>query len=220
MCVSFAQCFLYGIAFGQIGSVTASFYNEVVFDTPPGTSKGLAWAAYSALIGWGIGVVHDAIMPSIVFNKRTASWGMPTAYLISMVGGGAILSYLFFIEGKFAGLILFGLIDLPKAAHNFYSLLGAGALVTEPRLRPSSFAVRAAWTQCGLLIGSIIGSFLAEKLGFRAIMLLAAGFSVLNGIAGAAVGAVEVPKFAGVATNANPLWRFLVGTGEALNPEV
>lgn len=205
----FTETLLYGIAFGQLAAVTAPFYNEVVFKVPPGTANGIKWAAYSALLGWGVGILSDTILPLIVFREKSSKKMMSIVWFVSSMLGFGLFFALFFTEDKNRALVLFGFLAITTATHNQFSLIAAGALV-EPRLRSTAFGCRAASLHIGLLIGSITGGVISQITSFRGVMLLSAVATAASGFVTLAIGHVKKTQYDGVAANANPLASFIV----------
>ena len=206
----YIETIAFGIAFGQLAAVTTTFYNEIIFQAPPGTAAGLKWAAYSALLGRGVGFIIDSLIPVIAFSNSNneRKRGIDILWVGGSFLGCGIFVSLFFITNKNPALVLLGSTALVSSTHNLFSLLAAGSLV-EPKYRATSFGVRAACLQIGLLIGSVAGEFIAQgKHGIQSVMLLSACTSFLAGIAAACLGSVEKPQFTGVATDANPLIKF------------
>lgn len=210
----FAETLFYGIAFGAFGAIVAPFYNEVVFGALPGEARGIEWAAYSGLIAFAVGIIHDAFIGGLVFTQVLKKFGMTVFWVLELLIGAGLFVALYFVsrgpDERDRALVLFGFVVIASVSHNFFSLVAGGALVKEPRLRPAAFGIRAACLHLGLLLGSLIAAFISDgSRGFRPVMLMSAAAALAAAAAAFVVGTVERPKFSGVAVNANPLFSFL-----------
>lgn len=207
---AYIEMVAYGLAFGQLGSVTASFYNDQVFKSQPGSVNALRWATFASLSFNAINYILDAILPIIVFRMNARKFSMPVAWV-----GGALIGTGVFIGLKFAvfrvqALLLFSALALTTSTHNLFSLLAAGAYV-EPRLRGTVFGVRAAAGSTGTFIGAFVGGAIAQATnGFDWVMLFCAFGVCISGIAAAFGGTATEDAVDGVAVNANPLIKYLL----------
>jgi predicted MFS family arabinose efflux permease len=168
--------------------------------------------AYSGLISFAVEIVHDAVIGSLAFTAIAVDFGMTFFWVAELLIGACLFVALYFITNKNAALVVFGMLVLTSAAHGFFSLVASGALVSEPRLRPTAFGVRASCLHLGWLVGSVIAAFISDgALGFRPVMLMGALATLGAAAAAAVVGSVERPRFSGVAVNANPLFNWVLG---------
>lgn len=192
-------CF-HGIAFGLVGAVAASFFNDRVFQASAGFPKGVKWSAYSALTGLAFSLIVDALLPLITF-------ALPVMTLF-WVGGailsGAIFAVLRGVTLKITAMILFGATSVTRSTHNLFSLLVAAAYV-EPKFRGTSFSIRAASGSIGTTIGAVAGGLAAQYGGFDDVMLLCAVATGLSAVAAIFGGNVKEAAVDGAAVNANAL---------------
>lgn len=206
---TYVELFFYGVAFGQVGAVTASFFNDVVFRLDPMAPDGLKWAALSMLIGVAINVVLDALLPLVVFRASARRFKMKAAWAGGAFIGAALFTGLYFVQASVGALLLFSALAVTTSTHNLFSLLSAGALI-EPKFRAITFGVRAAAMSAGILLGALFGGMIAGRNdGFRWIMVYSAGAIFLSGVAAVFAGSVEKMNYAGVAANANPLIKHI-----------
>ncbi len=201
----YLEMFFFGIAFGQLGTVSATFLNDVVFNNAPGSWQGLRWAAYSVLVGRAIGLVVDALLPIIVFREKARKFRMTTAWAGGAFIGTAICVSLMFVDKKIPAMVLLGTLDVTESTHGLFSLLSAGSLV-EPKYRATTFGVRAACSHTGVLLGSVAAGMVYQQTGgIRWVMLWSGICCFASGVAAIASGSIEQSNSAGVAANANVL---------------
>lgn len=206
----YLEIFFYGLAFGQLAAVTASFFNDDLFKNAPGAAEGLRWAAYTALIGLGVSLLFDALLPITVFRANAKKLSMPVAWVGGAILGSALFVAVIFVRRQVTALVLFSLLSITTSTHGLFSLLAAGSYV-EPKYRATSFGIRSASMSSGILVGSLVAGFVAERTqGFRWIMMWSAGATLLSGIAAAFSGEVAMSDYTGVAANANRLIRYAV----------
>lgn len=94
----------------------APFYNEVIFGKPPGSSNGIAWSAYSGLISFIAGFVHDAVIGGLAFSRALSTSGMTVFWVIEMLTGAGLFASLYVIDDKFDALL--GTSTRPMAPSN------------------------------------------------------------------------------------------------------
>lgn len=211
----FLETILYGVAFGLLSVIVAPFYNEVIFKKPPGASPGVKWQAYSALIAWAVGIVHDATIGTVAFSSGCSPYGMPVIWAAEMLLGVSLFTSLYWISNKNVALVVFGFLSVAVSSQNFFSLVSAGALPDEPRLRPAAFGVRAACLNIGALIGTVVAALVADgEDGFRPVMLLCACSLGLATSCVFGIGSVDGTRFSDMPINANPLGQFFVHMDE------
>lgn len=217
---TYVELMFYGVAFGQVGAVTASFFNDIVFNLDPMAASGLKWSALSMLIGFGVNIVLDALLPLIVFRATARRLKMKAAWAGGAFVGAALFVGLYFVQASLAALLLFSGLAVTTSTHNLFSLLSAGALI-EPKFRAITFGVRAAAMSTGVFLGALAGGMVAGKAdGFRWIMVLSAAAVFLSGVAALFAGSVEKMKYAGVAANANPLISHVFGRRRDVEEEL
>mmetsp|Transcript_12177 Transcript_12177/g.37124 ORF Transcript_12177/g.37124 Transcript_12177/m.37124 type:complete len:508 (-) Transcript_12177:48-1571(-) len=205
------ECFCYTIGFGQLASVMAPFFNEVIFQLPPGGNLGFTWASYAALLGWGVGVFHDGLLPIFLFGKTPRTRGTRYIWTLGLLLGAGILTGLYFTNTKNVALVLLGFLSVTSSVHSFFSLITMGALV-EPRLRAAAFGLRAMALHLGWLLGAVAGGLLADGPGYREVMILAAVSSLAAAMFAGAIRPVDKPSFAGVVANGNAFFDFLASS--------
>lgn len=199
---------LHGAAFGLLGAVVASFFNDRVFKASPGFPKGVKWSAYSTLTGTAISLVVDAVLPFLVFIGGSAS--MPVLWVSGAGSAAVIFAVLRQTEMKITAMVLFGLTSVAVSTHNLFSLLAAAAWV-EPKFRGTTFSIRGATNAAGIAIGALIGGILAQVGGgFQNVMLLCAGAAGGSAVAAAFAGSVSEVEVDGAAVNANTLVEHLL----------
>ena len=207
---TYVETAAYGLAFGQLGSVMASFFNEEVFKQGAANIDGLRWAAFSALTSSLINYVLDALLPFIVFRKNASRFTMPVLWVFGGAVGTAAFLALKFAVYQVTALLLFAALAITTSTHNLFSLMAAGAYV-EPRLRGTVFGVRAACGATGGFIGAFVGGAISEATtGFDWVMLFCAISVGLSTIAAAFGGAATEDAVDGVAVNANPLVTYVL----------
>ena len=207
---TYIETIAYGLAFGQLGSVTASFFNEEVFKAGAANIDGIRWAAFSALTGSAINYVLDAILPIIVFRKSASRCTMPVLWVCGGALGTGVFVALKFTKYQVTALLMFAALSITTSTHNVFSLLAAGAYV-EPRLRGTVFGVRAACGATGGFIGAFVGGAIADVTGgFDWVMLFCAMSVGVSTIAASFSGTAEEDNVDGVAFNANPLVRYVL----------
>jgi hypothetical protein len=178
----------------------------------------VAWMAYSGLISFAVEMVHDAVIGSLAFTAIAVDFGMTFFWVAELLIGAGLFVALYYITNKNAALVVFGMLVLASAAHGFFTLVACGALVSEPRLRPTAFGVRASCLHLGWLAGSVIAAFISDGArGFRPVMLMGALATQGASAAAVMVGSVERPRFSGVAVNANPLIKWVFRKEAAFN---
>lgn len=204
----YVSILFYGVAFGQLGAVTSCFFNKVIFNVDESSWRGVRWASYVALIGRGLSFILDAILPSLVFRKGARKFTMTIAWTFGAFIGSGIFFALVFVKDRWAGLILFSALDITSSTNNLFTLLSCGSLVL-PKYRATSFSIRAGALNLGVLIGAAMGGFIAEKGGWRWVMMQSAVSCLASGFAAGFAGSVDRADYAGVAANANALLKYI-----------
>lgn len=206
---SYMETIAYGLAFGQLGAVRASFFNEQIFNVKCGSTIGLRWAAYSTLIYFAVNLLFEAILPVCVFHKSRQDVMMPLLWTAGSIFGSLTFFALKWVRSRVPAMLLFGTLAITTSTHNMFSLLAAGGYV-EPKLRGTVFGVRAACSSIGVFIGAFVGGNISMmSKGFDYVMLFCALAVAVSGIAAAFGGSVSYESVDGVTVNANPLMHYL-----------
>ncbi len=207
---SYVETAAYGLAFGQLGAVRASFFNEQIFEVECGSILGLRWAAYSELIYFSVNLLLDAVLPIFVYHKDRHEVMMPLLWVSGTIIGSFTFFTLKFVRSGVPAMLLFGTLAITTSTHNLFSLLAAGGYV-EPKLRGTVFGVRAACGSMGVFIGAFVGGKISEMgEGFDYVMLFCAMAVAVSGMAAALGGSVTYERVDGVTVNANPLVTYLI----------
>ncbi len=207
---SYIETVAYGLTFGQLGSVTASFFNDQVFKKGIASVDALRWAAFTTLTFNAINYIFDAILPIAVFRMNARRFTMPVAWVGGAIIGTGVFIALKWTVSQVQALILFAVLAVTTSTHNLFSLLAAGAYV-EPRLRGTVFGVRAACGATGTFIGAFVGGAIAMSTkGFDWVMLFCAFGVGISAFAAAFGGTATEEAVDGVALNANPLVKYVV----------
>lgn len=210
---TYMETLFYGLAFGQLGSVTASFFNSDVFKSIPGNPDGIRWAAYTMLIAQGINLILDALLPILVFRENAGKFTMPVAWVGGALFGGVIFAILKFVTFQGTAIALFSALSITTSTHGLFSALSTGAYV-EPKYRGTSFGARSAFMNIGILIGAIAGGILAQSTkAFEWIMVWSSVATFLSAIAAFLSGLLQAEQVQGITANANVLWKYLFGMG-------
>lgn len=111
----------------------------------------------------------------------------------------------YWITAMNVALVVFGFLAIAVSSQNFLSLVAAGALPAEPRIRPVTFGIRASCLHAKTLIGTVVAVFVRDgDDGFRSVIISLAPVSVVG------IGPVEGSKCSEMPINVNPLAQFLV----------
>lgn len=204
----YSELIYYGIAFGQLGYTVPCFFNEVVFKNATGNPQGFRWAAYTGLVGQGISLIFDAILPRLVFRPNAKKFTMTTVWSSGAFFGSALFILMMFIKNPWGSLVVFASMDITKGTHSLFSLLCCGSFV-EPKYRGTSFSVRAGALNLGILIGTFFAGFLADTGGWTWVMFHSATACATSAFFAAFAGSVEREDYAGVAANMNTLFKYL-----------
>lgn len=201
----YVACLFYGVAYGLLAAITGPYYSTVIFREAAGTSKVVRWTGIATGMNLVIGIVIDGLAPKAakLIGPSASRWLWPSALLF----GAGLFTGLSITSAAVVAVTLLSLQGIPMAAHSFFSLVGAGALV-HPSLRATTFGARLASQIMGSLIGAVVAAVLATQRPecFRDVMTLSAAMCVAAAIASLTVG--EFPpleRAKGVATNANVL---------------
>ena len=205
----YVEIFYYGIAFGSLFEITSCFFNDK-FGLPQGSIDGIKWASYVALIGRGIGLILDASLPTLVFRPGARKFTMTVAWAQGSFFGTCLLFALIWLRylDKYVALISISLLYVTVSTHSLFSLLSCGSLVL-PKYRATSFAVRASISNVGILIGAAVSGYITTAGNWGWVFLFCSTACSASAFAAAFAGSVEREEYAGVAANANPLFKYL-----------
>lgn len=84
----------------------------MIFGKPPGASNGIAWSAYSGLIAFIAGFVHDAVIGGLAFASALQKTGMTVFWVLELLVGSGLFASLYVIKNKFDALL--GMCPLSK----------------------------------------------------------------------------------------------------------
>lgn len=206
---SYIETIAYGLAFGLLGAVMSSFFNEQVFNVKCGSVVGMRWASYTTLTFQLINFLFDALLPIVVFHNDKQNVFMPIFWVSGALLGAVAFYALKWVKDRVPALILFGLLAITTSTHHLFSLCTCGGYV-EPKLRGTVFGVRAACGSVGVFIGAFVGGSIANSMeGFDFVMLFCSMACAVSGIAAALGGSVSYESVDGVTVNANPLLYYV-----------
>lgn len=206
---SYVETIAYGLAFGLLGAVMSSFFNEQVFGVKCGSTVGMRWGSYTVLTFQLTNFVFDALLPIIVFHNDMQHVFMPVFWVLGALLGAVAFYALKWVKDSVPALILFGLLAITASTHHLFSLCTCGGYV-EPKLRGTVFGVRAACGSVGVFIGAFVGGSIAKSMqGFDFVMLFCSLACAVSAIAAALGGSVSYESVDGVTVNANPLLYYV-----------
>ncbi len=206
---SYVETIAYGVAFGLLGAVLSSFFNEQVFNVKCGSVVGMRWGSYTTLTFQIINFIFDALLPIVVFHNDKQHLFMPIFWVSGALLGAIVFYALKWVKDQVPALILFGLLAITASTHHLFSLCTCGGYV-EPKLRGTVFGVRAACGSVGVLVGAFVGGSIASSMeGFDFVMLFCSLACAVSAIAAALGGSVSYESVDGVTVNANPLLYYV-----------